>query len=75
MRAIEMVDWEFWGSKNAWIAIGVGGLMIILGILLWVFGIILGLALTVIGMAIMVVVGGYLAYWENWSLLEKKKGG
>jgi hypothetical protein len=71
-----MVDWEFWGSKKAWIAMGIGGLMLIVAIPLILNEKTLGagVALAIIGAIDFCVVGYYLVYWENWLLLQKKKG-
>ncbi|MFY9605340.1 MAG: hypothetical protein WAS24_01245 [Thermoplasmata archaeon] len=68
-----MVNWEFWGNKNAWIAMGIGGLMVIVGILFILSDIALGFWIIVPGIMIIIIVGYYLVYWENWLLLKRKK--
>ena len=68
-----MVDWEFWGNKKALLAIAIG-------LLLTVGGIVLGLAfnavclgLALVGVVVMCIASYYLEYWENWELLQERK--
>jgi len=65
-----MVNWEFWGSKKAWKAIGLGVLLIILGFLLIAAGIGLGAVLVIVGVPMVGIAGYYLVVWENWQLLK-----
>lgn len=69
-----MVGWGFWGSKRAWIGVGIGGLLIFLGFGLMVLSRGIGFALTMVGVFVLGAFGYYLAYHWDWMSPKPVKG-
>jgi hypothetical protein len=69
-----MVDWGFWGSKKAWIAMGIGGLLIALGLVLMVLSREIGFTLALVGVFLVGAFGYYLAYHWNWMSPKPVEG-
>jgi len=69
-----MTDWEFWGSRKSWIAMGVAALSMVVGLVMFMLGHLIWLAAILVGAVVFLAVAYYLVYYENWVLLQQKKG-
>ncbi len=66
-------DWEFWGNPKALEAIGIGLLVAVVGIVLGFYLHPLFLFVAFAGLAVIGGALGYLVYFENWDLLQRRK--
>ena len=73
-RSLKMTDWEFWGSRKSWIAMGVAALSMVVGLVMFMLGHLIWLAAILVGAVVFLAVAYYLVYYENWVLLQQKKG-
>jgi len=55
-------------------AMGVAALLMVVGLVIFVLGYLIGLALILVGAVVFLAVAYYLVYYENWVLLQQKKG-